>query len=114
MLGVKVSWCRQMDLICTNRAVLQSWWHGPCLKTGIRSPTTYGRWVWAQMIDSSRNVFAPRRGQAIAAIAAVLTFLSVSAEAGPHRARLSRDLADRVEAGTDAPSQIIVSGSTAD
>ncbi|MDQ3212576.1 MAG: hypothetical protein M3Q85_07865, partial [Acidobacteriota bacterium] len=42
--------------------------------------------------------------------AALCTLLSVPAQAGPHRARLSKDLADRVTAGSDEPSRIIIAG----
>jgi serine protease AprX len=44
---------------------------------------------------------------------AVLLFglLSVAAQAEPHRARLSRDLAERVARGSNEPAAIIVSGS---
>ena len=56
-----------------------------------------------------------RRAARAGLAAVILAFVTaIPAEADSHRARLSRDLADRVAAGTDAPASVIVSGTDAE
>ncbi len=55
---------------------------------------------------------ARRAATAIAVLALVLS--AIPAWGGPHRARLSRDLADRLATGTTEATSVIVSGSDAD
>src|SRR4051812_16124951 len=50
------------------------------------------------------------RWTSLAAAVAFVGLITVPASAAPHRARLSRDLADRVAAGREEPSSVIVSG----
>ena len=46
----------------------------------------------------------------LAAAFTLVGVMSVPADAAPHRARLSRDLADRVAAGREDATSVIVSG----
>ena len=52
-----------------------------------------------------------RRMSFIAALSCVLVALTVSVEAGQQRPRLSKDLSDRLAAGVEAPTDVIVAGS---
>ena len=52
-----------------------------------------------------------RRISFIAALSCVLVVLTVPVEAGQHRARLSKDLSDRLAARVEAPTDVIVAGS---
>ena len=52
-----------------------------------------------------------RRISFIAALSCVLVVLTVSVEAGQQRAKLSKDLSDRLAAGVEAPTDVIVAGS---
>jgi hypothetical protein len=66
------------------------------------------------MNDISRTSPAAWRSCASAAsLATILFCLAMPAEAAPHRARLSNDLADRVAKGVSATSSVIVSGTDA-
>jgi serine protease AprX len=65
------------------------------------------------MIDISRTPLAAPRCITLA-VAVGFVFLSVSAEAGARRPRLSRDLADRVAARTSDSARVIVTGTAAD
>ena len=66
------------------------------------------------MTDISRSPFAARRCTTLAVVIAVLCCVSVSAEAGPRRARLSRDLADRVSSRAQDSARVIVTGTDAE
>ena len=52
-----------------------------------------------------------RRIGFIAALSCALVVLTVSVEAGQQRARLSKDLSDRLAARVEAPTDVIVAGS---
>ncbi len=56
-------------------------------------------------LRSSRHVYGP------AALIVVSALFATTAEAGPHRARLSRDLESRIAAARGEPATVIVSGS---
>ncbi len=66
------------------------------------------------MKDISRTPRAARRCITLAVAVAVLGSLSVSAEAGPRRARLSGDLADRVATRANGSARVIVTGTDAE
>ncbi|MCA1558754.1 MAG: S8 family peptidase [Acidobacteria bacterium] len=61
------------------------------------------------VIHSMRPAQRPRFSVILAFLGALA--LSVPAQAGPHRARLSGDLAERLAQGRDEPTSVIVSGS---
>src|SRR5258706_1115458 len=64
------------------------------------------------MMQNLRSV-ARRLSQSVAALVVVVVVAS-AAEAGPHRAKLSKDLEARIAAGDGATSGVIVSGSDAE
>jgi serine protease AprX len=55
-----------------------------------------------------------RRGASLAAVFAVLMLVGQLAEAGPHRARLSKDLEARLASGSEETTRVIVSGTDAE
>ena len=63
------------------------------------------------MANTSLASRSARRWTSIGIAISFVALLSAPAEAGPHRARLSRDLADRIAAGSNESSKVIVSGS---
>src|SRR3989304_4895373 len=73
---------------------------------------TYG----AAMTDKLVRAIAGRRRAARLVFAGVVLALltALPASAGQHRARLSRDLADRVAAGSEQPTGVIISGTDTD
>src|SRR6188768_3864041 len=70
----------------------------------IRDPTT--------MTELSKQ--GVRRGASLAAVFAVLMLAGQLAEAGPHRARLSKDLEARLASGSEETTRVIVSGTDAE
>ena len=66
------------------------------------------------MIDILRTSLTARRCITLALAAFVLGSVSVPAEAGPRRARLSRDLADRVATRSQNSARVIVTGTDAE
>src|SRR5262245_2137855 len=93
--------CPAMKGSRSPHPLLISPWHSLCLWAGIRG----------QPMPTPSAIRRAQLSSAIA-LALVASVIAVPAAAqGQHRARLSRDLADRLANRVEAPAEIIVAGS---